>query len=75
MIMLNLIIAISTTSVFHLHFYQACRQVVNDVLESPGYPNNYPRSKYCVAFVYTRFGAALNITFEHFDLEYSSNCR
>ncbi|XP_068675741.1 cubilin-like [Montipora foliosa] len=53
----------------------ACRQVVNDVLESPGYPNNYPRSKYCVAFVYTGFGAALNITFEHFDLEYSSTCR
>ncbi|XP_068676410.1 tolloid-like protein 2 [Montipora foliosa] len=52
----------------------ACTQVVNNVLESPGYPSKYPSNKNCVANVSIPFGAALNITFEHFDLEFSYTC-
>ncbi|XP_068727412.1 cubilin-like [Montipora capricornis] len=53
----------------------ACRRIINNTLESPGYPNYYPSSKSCVATYYIPFGAAVNITFEHFDLEYHYSCR
>ena len=49
--------------------------MVNNVLTSPGYPNNYLANMDCVYNVPIERGMALEIYFEDFRLEYDSECR
>ena len=52
-----------------------CGAVVNNVLKSPGYPNNYPNNMDCVYRVQIPHGMAIRICFSNFTLEGYSSCR
>ncbi|XP_078369247.1 CUB domain-containing protein 2-like [Oculina patagonica] len=54
---------------------QGCGSVVNNVLTSPGYPNNYPSSMDCNYVVPIPDGMALKIDFRDFDVGYLSSCK
>ncbi|KAL9970586.1 hypothetical protein ACROYT_G022989 [Oculina patagonica] len=48
---------------------QGCSSVVNNSLQSPGYPENYPSDMHCVYSIPIPQGKALNISFHDFVLE------
>jgi len=49
--------------------------VANNVLSSPGYPNNYPNNMDCNYVVPIAKGMAMKIDFHDFDVGYLSSCR
>ena len=53
----------------------ACSTLLNNTLESPGYPNNYPDNMDCYYRVPIPQNMTMNISFIYFDLEYHSSCR
>ncbi|XP_068682113.1 uncharacterized protein [Montipora capricornis] len=55
-------------------FYQVCSSVVNNTLQSPGYPSDYPRNTDCVYRVAIPCDKELVIYFNYFHLEYASSC-
>ena len=58
--------------------FQGCRgqlKVYNNIVESPGYPSNYPRNMDCYFWVPIKQGKALKIVFYDFILESHSSCR
>ena len=57
-------------------FCQACPQVVNNTMESPGYPSYYSHSLDCNIFVPIPLGANVRVFFQVFDIGgYNWNCR
>ncbi|XP_068681838.1 cubilin-like isoform X2 [Montipora foliosa] len=51
-----------------------CGSFRNNILRSPGYPNNYPRNMHCVYRVPIPFDQKLIIYFNYFYLESAWNC-
>lgn len=39
------------------------------IIESPNFPNNYPRNEHCIWHIQVARNNKINITFTHFDLE------
>ena len=57
-------------------FLQACPQVVNNTMESPGYPRYYSQRMDCNISVPIPLGANIRIFFQVFNiLDYGWNCR
>ena len=52
-----------------------CGSVVNNSLETPGYPNNYPNNKHCVYTVPIPQNMEINIYFSDFEVEHGPLCR
>lgn len=60
----------------HVHFTPAeCGSVVNNSLESPGYPDNYPNNTHCVYMVPIPQNMEVNIYFRDFEVEEGPLCR
>ncbi|XP_067020155.1 dorsal-ventral patterning protein tolloid-like isoform X2 [Acropora muricata] len=53
----------------------ACRSFQNNILRSPGYPNNYPNNINCFYQVYIPLNEELVVSFNYFSLESHSRCR
>ena len=51
-----------------------CGSLRNNSLQSPGYPNKYPRNMDCVYQIAIPQGMAMRIYFEKFELEDSLEC-
>ncbi|XP_020631760.1 CUB and peptidase domain-containing protein 1-like [Orbicella faveolata] len=52
----------------------ACGQVVNNTLKSPGYPDNYQNGTECFYVIPILQDTRLNIIFKDFDVEPEPNC-
>ena len=60
----------------HMHLAPTdCGSVVNNSLETPGYPNNYPNNKHCVYTVPIPQNMEINIYFSEFEVEHGPLCR
>ena len=57
------------------YFLTECGSVVDNVLSSPGYPNNYPNNMDCNYVVPIANGMAMKIDFSYFNVGYLSSCR
>ncbi|PFX28660.1 Dorsal-ventral patterning tolloid-like protein 1 [Stylophora pistillata] len=57
-----------------LFSFIGCGSMRNNLLKSPGYPNNYPRNMYCVYHVNITHGMALRIYFDDFHLKNDLLC-
>ncbi|VDI21612.1 cubilin, partial [Mytilus galloprovincialis] len=54
---------------------QECVYVTKDsngTIQSPNYPDNYPKNTICLYYIESRKGVSINMTFTHFALEYTS---
>ena len=60
---------IAHSFLFLHHFGTECGSLVDDTLESPGYPNNYPANMDCSYSVPIPSGVAMKIIFDDFQLE------
>jgi len=52
-----------------------CGPVVNNSLESLGYPNNYPNNTHCVYAVHIPQNMEINVFFSDFEVEQGPLCR
>ncbi|PFX34148.1 Tolloid-like protein 2 [Stylophora pistillata] len=55
--------------------FSGCGSLTNNSLQSPGYPDNYPKNMDCVYRAIIPHGMAMKIYFDHFELENSDLCR
>ena len=70
------LLALSCFLSFISIFFQACPQVVNNTMESPGYPNYYSQRMDCNISVPIPLGANMRIFFQDFYIPgYGWNCR
>ena len=57
-------------------FFQACPQLINNTLESPGYPSYYSHRMECNISVSIPLGAIMRVYFQVFYIRgYSVSCR
>ena len=61
-------------NLFRPLIFLGCGSVQNNILRSPGYPNNYPSNIHCVYRVRIPLNKGLLISFNHFSLESHSRC-
>lgn len=61
--------------IYITHFLTECGSVVDNVLSSPDYPNNYPSNMDCNYVVPIANGMAMKIDFHYFNVGYLSSCR
>jgi len=49
--------------------FTVCGKVVDNILKSPGYPNDYPNNTDCIYGVPIPRGMDMRVTFKEFDVE------
>ena len=62
------LLALSCFLSFISIFFQVCPQVVNNTLESPGYPSYYSRRMDCNISVPIPLGANMRVVFQVFNI-------
>ena len=62
-------------NIYMIYFLTECGSVVDNVLSSPDYPNNYPSNMDCNYVVPIANGMAMKIDFHYFNVGYLSSCR